>query len=236
MIYKRKIPSLLCCYFLIISLFLGGILFGNHAITVVAQQRPIVRKYTVVIDAGHGGIDGGATSCTGQLESQINLDIALRLEDLLHLMGYDTVMIRRTDTSIHTQGNSIAQQKISDLKERVHIVNATENSILISIHQNFFADSRYSGAQVFYAPTAGSEDLAARMQSTMVSALNPGSRRQHKRGEGIYLMEHISCTGILVECGFLSHPEEEAKLRSPEYQKKLCSSIAATLSQYLSNT
>ena len=223
-------------YGIIILGFLLGVHWGNRAVTVIAENQPVERAHRIIIDAGHGGIDGGATSCTGKLESAFNLEIALRLNDLFHLLGYDTGMIRTTDTSIYTKGDTIAQQKVSDLKERVRIVNDTKNALLVSIHQNNFSDGRYSGAQVFYAGTEGSEELARQLQASLVTALNPGSNRKIKKSDGIYLMEHIDCTGVLVECGFLSNAEEEAKLRDPVYQRKLCCVIAATVSSFLSNT
>lgn len=223
-------------YLLVIAAFIGMAVCGNRAVTTIAETSPLRNRTCVIIDAGHGGVDGGATSCTGVLESNINLEIALRLDDLMHLLGYDTWMIRTTDTSVYTEGETIAQKKVSDLKERVRIVNETENALLISIHQNNFSDGRYSGAQVFYANTGGSEALAKQLQAAMIQSLNPGSNRQSKITSGVYLMEHIDCTGILVECGFLSNPAEEAKLRSPDYQKSLCCVIAATVSSFLSNT
>ena len=160
----------------------------------------------------------------------------LLTHSLFHLLGYDTRMIRTTDTSIYTKGETIAQKKISDLKERVRIVNETENALLLSIHQNNITDGRYSGAQVFYAGTEGSAQLAKLLQERLVSTLTPGSNRKCKKSDGVYLMEHIDCTGVLIECGFLSNAEEEAKLSCGTYQKKLCCVIAATVSQYLSNT
>jgi N-acetylmuramoyl-L-alanine amidase len=132
---------------------------------------------------------------------------------------------------VYTEGNSIAQKKISDLKERVRIVNDTQNAILISIHQNFFADSRYSGAQVFYNDIPDAKEMAQSLQNSLVKYLNPGSNRQCKPSNGVYLMEHITSPGLLVECGFLSNPEEESKLRSEEYQKKLCCVIVSNLTQ-----
>ena len=204
---------------------------GSRAVTTISENRPIKRGVTFILDAGHGGEDGGATSCTGALESQINLQIALRLDDLLHLLGYDTVMIRKTDISVYTEGNSIAQKKISDLKERVRIVNNSDNAILVSIHQNFFADGRYSGAQVFYNDIPGAKEIALSMQNSIVKHLNSGSNRQCKLSTGIYLMEHIQCPGLLIECGFLSNPEEEAKLRNEDYQKKLCCVISCNLAE-----
>lgn len=232
----RKHVSLFFGYFVIITLFLIGIFSGSRAVTVMVESSPIERKRCIVIDAGHGGVDGGATSCTGKLESAFNLEIALRLEDLFHLLGYETKMIRATDISVYTKGETIAQKKVSDLRERVRIVNETENALLLSIHQNNFSDGKYSGAQVFFGKEEGSEALAKQLQSTFAATLNPGSRRQCKKSDGVYLMEHINCTGILIECGFLSNPEEEAKLRSPEYQRKLCSVIASQVSTFLSNT
>lgn len=228
--------SFIAFYILIIGLFLVGTAIGSRSVTVFSEKKPVERQHCIVIDAGHGGEDGGATSCTGILESSFNLEIALRLQDLLHLLGYDTKMIRTTDTSIYTQGTTISQKKISDLKERVRIVNETENALLLSIHQNQYSDSRYSGAQVFYAGTAGSDALAKALQDAFVGTVNPGSNRKSKKSDGVYLMEHIDCTGVLVECGFLSNPEEESRLRSEKYQKKICCVIAAAVSTYLSNT
>ena len=122
------------------------------------------------------------------------------------------------------------------MKQRVRIANETEHALLLSIHQNNFPDSRYSGAQVFYAGTEGSEALAKQLQDAFTSTINPGSHRKSKKSTGVYLMENIQCTGVLIECGFLSNAAEEAQLRNPEYQKRLCCVIAATVSEYLSNT
>ena len=201
-----------------------------------ASNQPLGGRTTVVIDAGHGGIDGGAVSCSGISESSINLEIALRLENLFHFLGYQTVMIRTTDRSVATEGDTISQIKRSDLKERVRIVRQTENAFLISIHQNMFQESRYSGAQVFYAATQNSRDVAALLQETLCKTLNPGSNRKIKQASGIYLLEHVSCGAVLVECGFLSNPQEEEKLRSASYQKQLCCVIAAAFASFNPNT
>ena len=205
----------------------------NQLAKEASGEMTFKNRTCIVIDAGHGGVDGGATSCTGALESGINLDISIRLDDLLHLMGYETKMIRTADLSVHTEGTTIAQKKISDLKERVRIANSTPNALLVSIHQNMFQDAKYSGAQVFYASTPKSETLAKALQSSLGAALLPGNKRQAKPSSGVYLMERIQCTGVLIECGFLSNPVEESLLRNTEYQKKLCAAIAATLSVYL---
>ncbi len=227
-------------WIILCGLAVAGILcivFGEKkAVRAYSSQHVSQARYCIVLDAGHGGEDGGATSCTGVLESGINLEITLRLKDLFHLLGRETKMIRTSDVSVYTKGGTIAQKKMSDLKERARIVNTTPRAMLISIHQNNFSDNRYSGAQVFYADTQGSEFLAKQLQSTLIASLNKDSKRACKRCDGVYLMEHITCPGILVECGFLSNPAEEAKLRSMEYQRKLCCVIAATASSFLSDT
>ena len=209
--------------------FIALSLGGNEAVTTMAEAIPLERETVFVIDAGHGGEDGGAVSCTGVKESGINLDIALRLNDLLHLLGAETVMIRTEDVSVHTSGSTIGARKASDLRERVRIVEQIENSVLISIHQNYFNQSQYSGAQMFYNAQPGAMELSKALQNAFVTTINPGSNRQCKRVEGIYLLENIDRPGVLVECGFLSNPQEEAKLRTGEYQKKICCVIATTL-------
>ena len=220
-LFVAALAMILCAY------------WGSEAVTVLSENAAVTDRKLVIIDAGHGGEDGGATSCSGVLESQINLEIALRLEDLLHLLGIKTLMIRRTDISVYTNGSTIASKKVSDLKERVRIVNTSENALLLSIHQNYFSDSQYSGAQVFYAGTEGSQELAEALQSAFVTALNLGSKREVKKAQSVYLMQNINKTGVLIECGFLSNPEEEAALRSEGYQHKLICVISSVCSNYL---
>ncbi len=215
--------------------FLFAVCLCGKAVTTFSENQPLQRQYCVIIDAGHGGVDGGAVSCTGVYESKINLEIALRLNDLMHLLGMETKMIRTEDVSIYTYGESIAAKKASDLKERVKIVNETENGILLSIHQNYFSDGRYSGAQMFYAPASQSRELAQILQATWAQKLDPSNNRHIKRAPEIYLMKHITRPGVLIECGFLSNPEEESKLRDPAYQKKMCCVIASVCSEYFAS-
>ena len=234
MLVKRiQYASLLPIYAIVLFVLLSVTFGGSRVVTVLSENASVDARKTVVVDAGHGGVDGGATSCTGVLESQYNLEISKRLNDLLNLLGINTVMIRDTDCSIYTEGETISQKKVSDLKERVRIVNSTDNALLISIHQNHFADQKYNGAQVFYAPTEGSQLLAKSMQSAFIHSINPGSHRQTKKADSVYLMQHIKCPGILVECGFLSNPQEEYLLRTKQYQQKICAVIACSVSIFL---
>lgn len=230
---KQQAVSTAAFYISVIGLFILGTWLGNSAVAAFAQSASIPKRHRIVLDAGHGGEDGGAVSCTGKPESRYNLEITLRLNDLLHLLGYDTVMIRQDDSSVYQSGQTIAQRKLSDLKERVRIANRGTSAVLVSIHQNQFGEEKYSGAQVFYAETKGSRLLAEQIQGSFVQMLNPGSRRSAKQGTGIYLLEKVRVPGVLVECGFLSNFEEERKLSSAEYQQKIASLIAADVSTFL---
>ncbi len=231
---KEQFIGFLPFYLLVLILFIGIAQGSSAAVTVISENAPVQRCHCIVIDAGHGGIDGGAVSLSGKKESNINLAIALRLDDLLHFMGFETRMIRTTDVSVYTQGLTIAAKKVSDLKQRVHIVNETAGAILISLHQNSFSDTRYGGAQVFYAADEESRRFASHLQKSFNHALCIGSSRKEKSSAGIYLMQNIKAPGVLVECGFLSNPEDEAALQTAEYQQKICCVISAALCNFVS--
>lgn len=230
---KLRHPELWLVSMAVCAFVLGLCAAGSRAVTAMAMKEYSRERTVFVVDAGHGGIDTGAVSCTGLAESGYNLQISLRLRDLLELMGYRVRTVRTEDTSVHTSGDTIAQQKLSDLKQRAAMADQTENSILLSIHQNHFPDSRYRGPQVFHSAKDESRELALLMQMRLNAALAPDSRRMAKEGEGIYLLEHISCPGVLVECGFLSNPAEEALLRDPGYQQKLCCVLACTAAEFV---
>ncbi len=221
--------SLLLCA----AVLLGTLLLSRLGTAVAVMSAQQDTAQTVVIDPGHGGVDGGAVSVTGVHESGINLEISLRLRDLLELLGVRTAIVRETDISIHTLGTTISQKKVSDIRNRVEFVAHTPGALLVSIHQNQFQESKYRGAQVFYAKTTGSQPLAERLQSQLAAQLDPNNHRQCKKATDIYLMEHVQCPAVLVECGFLSNRTEEALLRDATYQKKLAAVIACTLHNHL---
>ena len=220
-------------YIFVFILALAGTVATDNAITAMTETTVLTDRHCIIIDAGHGGVDGGTTSCTGVPESHLNLQIAHKLNDLLIFMGYQTQMVRTEDVSVHTQGDTIAEKKISDLKQRVRMTENARSPLLVSIHQNYFRQSQYSGTQVFYALTEGSADLASAIQAAVVRYLQPENTRACKQASGVYLMEHVKCTAVLLECGFLSNPAEEAKLRDPQYQNKLCIVVASCISKYL---
>lgn len=193
------------------------------------EPSVIQRTGPLVLDAGHGGEDGGAVSLTGAPESQINLAIVLKLRDVLGLYGVDPILLRETDISLHDgDANTLREKKRSDLKNRVAATEEVEGGTLLSIHQNTYPGSRYHGAHVFYAPTEGSQALAEHFQNSIKTALQPENERTVKRiPDTVYIMNHVTCPAILIECGFLTNPEEEAMLRDEDYQRKLAAVVAA---------
>lgn len=210
-------------------LILGAVRYNLSVSTAMLAEMPPA----IIIDAGHGGEDGGATGISGSSESMLNLEIALRLEQLLSFCGFDTLMIRATDISVYTGDcETLSEKKVSDLKNRVQLVNGVPSGILVSIHQNHFPQEKYAGAQVFYAKTTSSRVLAEEIQSALRTALDPNNRRQCKQASSVYLMENIHCPGVLVECGFLSNSREEALLLRPQYQKKIVCAVTGALCQY----
>lgn len=228
--WKPRKTDLWGVLFLLSMLILvfGAVQYNLAAVSASAQQIPV----TVIIDAGHGGEDGGAVGIAGTLESHINLDVARRLQHLLSFFGFQTQMLRTEDRALYS-GSCIGmtEKKVSDLKNRVKMINSVPGGLLVSIHQNHFPQEKYSGAQVFYAPTSGSKELAQSMQQFLRSALDPQNHRQCMPASSVYLMEHINCTGVLVECGFLSNHQEELMLCQPSYQKKIVCAITGALYQ-----
>ena len=223
------------------GILLAGALIGTVILLALALSRlnsamepamnHVVTQRTgpLVLDAGHGGEDGGAVSITGVPESRINLSIVLSLRDVLGLYGVDPILLREEDISLHTgDANTLREKKRSDLKNRTAAIEALEGGTLISIHQNTYPGSRYHGTHVFYAPTDGSQALADHVQNSIKTALQPDNERAVKQiPDTVYIMNHITCPGILIECGFLTNPAEEAMLRDPDYQRKLSAVIAA---------
>ncbi len=179
--------------------------------------------YTLVIDPGHGGADGGAVSVSGVAESEINLAIALKCDQIAGLFGQQTVLLRDTEESLaDPEAETVREQKRSDMENRVEVVNATSDALLLSIHQNQFTDSKYSGAQVFYQPDEESQGWAELTQSLLRECLDSDNRRQAmEMPSDLYLMSNITCPAILAECGFLSNPEEDHWLQDDGYQTQL---------------
>ena len=214
-----------CLVVVLLALALGRL---NRMMEPVISPVSYTNAIPVILDAGHGGEDGGAVSLTGVPESQINLEIVLKLRDILALCGTDPQLLREEDLSLHDESAStLREKKRSDLQNRVAAVEAAEGAALISIHQNTYTSARYHGAQVFFAPTQGSQALAEAFQTALRERLQPDNERAAKEiPDSVYLMNHITCPAILVECGFLTNPQEEALLRDEGYQRKLAAVLA----------
>jgi N-acetylmuramoyl-L-alanine amidase len=196
------------------------------------KEQPII-----VLDAGHGGIDGGCTSAEGVPEKGINLDIMLRLRDLLTVNGYDVRVTRETDKSIHDEGvEGIAAQKSSDMDNRLALFNESDNAVCISIHQNQFTDPKYSGAQMFYSGSnSTSEVLAGMLQDRFRSLLQPDNDREIKLcGKELFLCYYSNSPTVMAECGFLSNPGEAALLNTEEYRGKVAFTLFSGINDFVS--
>ena len=187
----------------------------------------------LVIDPGHGGIDGGAIAFNGVKESDINLAIGLKLRDLAGLVGIRTLMTREDDASDEDYVNYSEHE---DLVRRTERINAAANGVLISIHQNFFPTGQPSGAEVLYAPSEKSRLLGEITQRNLVSLLQPGNRRlAGPASKSLYIPAHITCPGILAECGFLSNLSDLERLTQENYQTSLAAVLLLSYLQFLSN-
>lgn len=186
--------------------------------------------FTLVIDAGHGGADGGATSVTGITESVTNLEIAQKLEMLAAFYGIPAIMTRDSEEIDYpSDANSIRAKKVYDTKNRVDTINNIDNAVLISIHQNIYDSTSVSGPQVIYASTSGSQEFAQAIQTTLLDTLQPSKSREPAKVSGdVYVMNHISCPAVLVECGFISNYQDDELLQSDSYQVKIAASLLSS--------
>ncbi len=238
----KKIGRKLTALVLVAAVGSAAVYFGGtRAIENVIESSVIKQPYEppiIILDAGHGGMDGGCSSVNGTPEKGINLNILLHLRELLRINGYTVEVTRDTDRSIHDDGvEGIANQKSSDMDNRLELFNKYDNAICLSIHQNQFTDPAYSGAQMFYSnQVKGSSALAQSIQDAFVSQLQPENTREIKLcGEELFLCYFCENPTVMVECGFLSNPYEAALLESEEYQQKVAFTIFCGLQNYLAS-
>lgn len=187
----------------------------------------------ILIDPGHGGIDGGAESKRGTIEKDINLSISLKLRDSLNKLGYTVLMTREEDKGLYTESGSVNKKKIEDLNNRCKIKRESNCDIFVSIHQNFFNDSYYSGAQVWYSKNEDSGRLAHIIQQNFKKDLNNKNKRVEKLGNSYKVLRcYCSIPSVIVECGFLTNPQEERELMKDEYQDKIAESLSKSIEEY----
>lgn len=213
-------------YMLSLTLLTAFALHGLRAQASVAGEAAIPR--IIVLDAGHGGADGGASGPDGTRECDLNLAITLKTNAVLGLLGEKTLLLRSTDTDLSSSDSkSISQKKVSDIRRRVELTNSQPGAILVSIHCNTYSQEKYHGAQVFY--TGGAKEFGETMQLALKNGVDPSNARMAKAvSPDVYLMNHIKVPGILVECGFLTNQEELTNLKDPDYQTRLAVTIAVT--------
>ncbi|MBP3521444.1 MAG: N-acetylmuramoyl-L-alanine amidase [Oscillospiraceae bacterium] len=228
----EKIVLLTAVAAMVLILIMGFCQRQEQSMGAMAQVRLPERQ--LILDAGHGGEDGGAVSVTGVAESTINLSITLKIDQLLGFYGVCPILLRDTDISLYdAQAHTLREKKVSDLKNRVAEIERTTNAVLISVHQNTFTNQAYHGAQVFFRDGEESLALAQQTQENLRRGLDLGNQRSPALiSDSIYLMKHITCPAILVECGFLSNPEEEEKLRSNSYQTQVAICIMSAWLQF----
>lgn len=232
---KRDMVAFLVCIGLLSVSLMAGRMLERKETSAAAFSLMSDAGRTLVLDAGHGGEDGGALTSAGDRESDINLAIVLRLDQLMGLCGQPCVLTREGDYAIYDPGSdTLREKKVSDIHNRVALVESFERSILLSVHQNTYPDPRYSGAQVFYAGTPGSQLWAEQTQEALRMSLNENNQRKAKKiPDMVYLMSHVTCPAILVECGFLSSGEEAALLLTKSYQTKVAATLAGATLRYI---
>lgn len=231
----------LYAYIVLFSLVIIGIcayllyfVSTNSVFTVSGNIKS--ESVTIIIDAGHGGIDGGAVGEDGTEEKDINLKIALLLDEILKENGIKTVLTRTEDVSIHNkEANTIREKKVSDLRNRMKLMEKTDNSLFVSIHQNSYTSPKYWGTQVFYSPDSEvSRLLAGSIQKSVIDLLQPDNKRVIKEcGSEVYLIYNAVRPAVLVECGFMTNADELEKLKTEDYQYKMAQAIAKGIIDYL---
>lgn len=227
---QKLLVVVFICLFPIVLLL---ILF--YSAEVVDSDSKVGLKPLLIIDAGHGGFDGGAIAIDGTLEKDINLDISQRLSVVAELSGFDVVMVREEDTAVCDEGfDTIRQKKVSDIHNRLELTNKYSDAAFISIHQNSFGQSKYWGTQVFYGPNnSQSKNLASSIQNSISLNLQKDNKREIKKAEkNLYILYNTNSTAVMVECGFLSNEDECKRLQQPIYQQQLAFEIVRALTEF----
>ena len=220
--------------FLAVSLLFSA-LFRTAAEGIFSRSAGSVREPSgetvIILDAGHGGEDGGATGTNGVLEKDLNLQVTGDLATLLRLAGYEVVQTRTEDKLLYDAGTKKGHKKQGDLTNRLAVTRQYENCIFISIHMNTFPDQRCEGTQVWYSQNdPASLELASAIQNSVKELLQPHNHRKVKAAtSGIYLLRHAEVPAVLIECGFLSTPADCERLCDPVYQKELTLALFAAI-------
>lgn len=230
----KRVTIITCCVFLSVFFYSARRLKPVEIIPVMSL--PVTNK-VIILDAGHGTPDEGAESQSGTTEASLNLKITLKIQKLLESSGATVILTRSDDNSIcEIDAKTIAQKKVSDIRNRVKIGNNSSADVFVSIHLNKISDSSYFGWQTFYKK--GNEDskkLATSIQLSLNSSISDNNKRAPHTLNTVYIMKNVEIPITIVECGFLSNPEEEKKLQIDEYQEKLAWGIYNGIMDYFEN-
>lgn len=228
---KTKRVQGITAVFLICIAFsmVAGSLFSHEVVRGVGTKNT---RY--ILDPGHGDPDGGAVGLDGTTEQQLNLDIALLIAERLNAESIPFVLTRNNSSSIYSEGKSIHQKKVSDIRNRIQIANQNKDSIMVSIHMNSFPNHDIRGIQVFYSDrNTVAYDIAEKIQSAVNRDLQPQNPKKTKEiSSNIYLFSHIDNPSVLVECGFISNECDLTNLKKKEYQEMLANTISEVLAAY----
>lgn len=218
---------------LIVSIFYYSFFSNNYLKTQETSSTP-VSNHTIILDAGHGNPDGGAVGKDGSVESNLNLDIVLKLQNLLESSNCNVILTRSDENGIYeTDSNTIREKKISDMKKRVEIANNSNAELFLSIHMNKLEQSQYSGYQTFFKNKDDvSKIIAGNIQASLNNFLKKEKSREIKSISGIYLTKKVKIPLVIVECGFLSNAEENKLLQTDTYQDELAWSIYIGIMDY----
>lgn len=226
MIFISKPLKPVICIFIITIVFL---LLLNNSPSVLTFKSSL-KKITIILDAGHGYPDSGASSVNNIYEKDINLKITKKLKKLLEKQGATVILTRISDDSL---SKSKKNNKRDDLNKRVQIRDSSDADIFISIHMNHFEDSRYTGAQVFYNSSDNrNEHLAKCIQKNIIDHADPKNKRKIKQDNNIYVLKNSQIPSVLIECGFLSNLGEANKLNTDKYQNKISEAICKGIVEY----
>ena len=221
---------------LVLSLLFSNVQNDSDVALIPTMTLPVTNK-VIVLDAGHGGSDGGAVSNSGITEAELNLKITLKVQKLLESSGATVILTRYDENAIYElDSQTISQKKVSDIKNRVKIGNESSADIFVSIHLNKIPEKQYSGWQTFYKDgNEDSKNLATLIQNNLNSTINTENKRVPLVLNNVYIMKHVEIPIALVECGFLSNDAEEALLVTDEYQDKLAWGIYNGIMDYFHN-
>lgn len=228
---KRGLLAVLALTFVVVSFYIGSKGYEMQ----LASSNKLDGRPKIILDAGHGGFDGGAQAVDGTVEKDINLEIAKQLKEILTFCDFDVIMTRTFDTGTEDDASqSIKDRKVSDMQNRLELTVKHPDSIFVSIHLNKFTTSSANGAQVFYSKNnQDSIVLANAIQSSISKRLQPNNERVVKQGtSSTYLLYKTKIPAVIVECGFLSNAQELELLKNEEYQRKMAFAIFCGICEY----